>query len=130
MAFPEEKKISATLLEGKIALNKGDRTQSLAPGDQWVLHDDQRQEILHDVDMDEAMAWKEGYFHFSHANLPVILRQIARWYNLEVEMQIAVPKHVYDGEIDRHLPLSSLLNYLSDDDVHFHIESRKLIVTK
>jgi ferric-dicitrate binding protein FerR (iron transport regulator) len=129
-AYPDEKKTSTTLLEGKIQLNEGGRTQLLTPGEQLIIHSDKSRELLHDVDMDEAMAWKEGYFHFSHANLPTILRQIGRWYNLEVDMQIPTPDHVYDGEIDRHLPLSNLLNYLTNNDVHFHIEEKKLIVTR
>ena len=129
-AYPDEKKTSATLLEGKIQLNEGGRTQLLTPGEQCVIHSDKRRELLHDVDTDEAMAWKEGYFHFSHANLPTILRQIGRWYNLDVDIRIPTPDHVYDGEIDRHLPLSNLLNYLTNNDVHFHIEENKLIVTR
>jgi len=92
--------ISTTLLEGKIQLNTGTGMQLMAPGEQLIIYNDKSRQLLHDADIDEAIAWKEGYFHFSHADLNTVLRQISRWYDLDVDCRISATACIYNGEID------------------------------
>jgi ferric-dicitrate binding protein FerR (iron transport regulator) len=87
--------------------------------------------ISKEIDTDEAIAWQRGYFHYTHANIRDVLRQLARWYDVEIAFTIPVPTdYTFDGEIGRDLNLSTILKHLEKNDLHFHIEGKKLIVSK
>ena len=131
-AYPEDQQTRASLIEGKVIVRTSTLSATLVPGDQVIQYgrdagDSTR--LVHDADMDEAMAWKEGYFHFAHAHLASILFQIGRWYDLEVHLPSNLPDYVYTGEIDRKLPLSQVLTYLSKPDVRLSAHDKKLIVS-
>jgi transmembrane sensor len=129
MAYADEHTIRATLLEGKVKLSSGDKEGLLKPGEQAAVSAPGKWEVLKDIDTDGVIAWKNGYFHFDHAALPAVMRQLARWYDVEVEFRGAVPEHFFGGSIYRGLKLSQVLENLQQDGVHFSIEGKKLVVT-
>lgn len=117
---------AVTLLEGSVAVKKNKDFKKLNPGQQARI--DQQVNILNDVNVDEVMAWKNGWFQFNDASIEAIMRQVARWYDAEI---------VYEGKIDgnfvarisRDMPVSKLLRILElTDRVHFEIQGRKIIV--
>ncbi|MHA4806566.1 FecR family protein [Flavitalea flava] len=134
MAYAGEKKIRTTLLSGKVQLVSGDKKTLLAPGEQAVVPVEGTMEeswqILKDINTEQAISWKRGYFHFDHTNIEEALQQLARWYDIDVKFEIPVPDYRYDGEIDRNLTLSAILTHMEKKDLHFHIEGKKLIVSK
>jgi transmembrane sensor len=136
-AYPDEESIKTTLITGKVQLAGTQHQAILEPGEQAVIGRDQiilgrGQEwtIRKDVDTDEAIAWIRGYFHFNHENIREVLQQLARWYDVEVEFRIPAPDYSFDGEIGRDLTLLAILKHLEKKDMHFHIEGKKLIVSK
>lgn len=123
-----------TLVEGKVLASSHRSRQILAPGDQLVVSDnhadnEEKTQVLHNVDTDEAMAWKEGYFHFAHTPLRRILRQLSRWYDLDIDIASSVPEHIYNGEVDRRLPVSTLIEFLERKDMRLRLDGKKLFVT-
>lgn len=143
-AYNDENVVRTTLLEGKVRVNQlaisngqlaknAERSVVLKPGEQAVLaaalpiHDSRF--TIHDADVEEATAWKNGLFQFQDATLPTIMRQIARWYNVEIEYKGNIDKQ-FIGKIPRHVPLSTLLQILESTGwVHFKIEGAKVIVS-
>jgi transmembrane sensor len=130
MAYGDEPLLKTTLLTGKVSLAAGSKQSVLAPGEQAAISKDGSLKIAKGVDLDEATAWQRGYFHFSHEDIAAVLRQLSRWYDVEVAFTIPIPDYTFDGEIDRTLSLSSILRHLEKTDLHFQIDGRKLIVSK
>ncbi|MBO9635754.1 MAG: DUF4974 domain-containing protein, partial [Chitinophagaceae bacterium] len=81
-----------------------------------------------EVDTDQAIAWKNGVFNFNQSSLPSAMRQIARWYDVEIVYEKNIPSITFAGKIQRSLSLQQILKGLEDDQVHFRIEGKKLIV--
>jgi len=81
-----------------------------------------------DIDTEEVMAWKDGYFEFDGASLETVLRQLARWYDVEIDYGGHVPAKTFIGEIPRDASLSVVLNVLEKTGVHFRIQGRNIVV--
>ena len=80
--------------------------------------------------MDKELAWKNGVFNFHHVRLEDAMRQIARWYNVDVHYEGNVGGMELGGEIGRNLTLKQLLNGLQDKDIHFRLEDRLLTISQ
>jgi len=128
MAYNDESAERATLVDGSIRYTHGTAATLLQPEDQSVLDAQGNLKTLHHVNIAEITAWKNGYFHFDHANLETTMRQISRWYDISVEYQGSIPAQEFVGKIQRNMPLSGLLKGLEGERVHFSLEGKKLIV--
>jgi ferric-dicitrate binding protein FerR (iron transport regulator) len=134
-AYNDESVVGATLIEGSIrtGLQTDRRTGSqtervkLVPGEQAKMG--VRVEVDHHADVEQVMAWKNGAFNFGNMGLKEVMRQLARWYDLDVVYEPGVKDFRFGGEMSRNVPLSSLLKGLKDMEVHFRIENdHKLVV--
>jgi len=83
---------------------------------------------LDNVDTDIEMAWKNGYFSFDQTDLATIMRQIARWYEVEIVYEGEIPNRRFTGEISRTSNASEVLKILEESKVHVRIEGKKIIV--
>ncbi len=127
-AYDDETEIKVTLLEGSVKINKGSNTGLLKPGQQADIND--AINIKSDIDTEGVMAWKNGKFSFNHSDIKTVMRQIARWYDLDVEYTGPVTDDVFGGDIERDLPLSRTLDFLRKSQVHFEVEGKKVIVKR
>jgi ferric-dicitrate binding protein FerR (iron transport regulator) len=127
-AYPGEPDIRTTLLEGSVKIGDPSGSLILRPGQQARVQGGIS--LVKDPDIDQAMAWKRGLFDFNHANLQTVLRQLARWYDIEVKFEGNVPVRSFHGKITRDLNLSQVVQLLQDVDVKFHISGKTLIVTQ
>ncbi|MGN6417037.1 MAG: FecR family protein [Pseudobacter sp.] len=86
--------------------------------------------IADDVDIEQITAWKNGFFNFGeNVDLGEMMRQLERWYDIEVVYENGVPEKSFLGEIPRHLPLKDVLDILQRTEVSFRLEEgRRLIV--
>jgi ferric-dicitrate binding protein FerR (iron transport regulator) len=128
-AYEDESEARTTLLEGAVKITKGASSLLLRPGQQASCGPEDLVRLVKDADVDEAVAWKEGLFSFDGADLPSIMRQLARWYDLDVNYEGGVPKRHFTGKVFRNLPLSEVLKVLELSHVHFRIEGKRLTVT-
>ncbi len=83
---------------------------------------------INEADTEEAVAWKNGYFKFNKADIQTIMRQLERWYDVDVEYRGAVPTDLFVGKINRSENISGVLRILELSKVQFKIENRKIIV--
>ena len=83
---------------------------------------------MKDVNIDEIIAWKEGNFHFESADLTVILRQFARWYDIDLVYEGNLKPRKFFGIISRSSTLANVLKILKANDINFRIEGKKLII--
>jgi transmembrane sensor len=131
MSYGDEPDERTTLLSGSIRCVSAGRSSLLHPDEQSILADDGSLRVLPHVNVQEVTAWKNGYFHFDHSSLENTMRQLARWYDVDVQYQgqSSIPQE-FMGKIQRNLPLSSVMHGLENDHVHFTLQGRTLLVTQ
>jgi transmembrane sensor len=140
-SYADEPDVRTTLLEGSVKVVNGEwskvnktREVILQPGEQAIAHspftsDHSPLTIDHSPNIDQAIAWKRGLFDFNHASLQTVLRQLARWYDIEVHFEGNIPNRSFRGKITRDLNLSQVISILQDLDIKFRIEGKKLFVS-
>lgn len=127
-AYADENNIKTTLLSGSVRVSKEDTRILLKPGEQARVNEAGNLKVLKDVDVDGVVAWKNGWFHFEHADLKTVMRMLARWYDVEVVYEGAIPDRQFGGDIERKLNLSQVLEILQKNQVRFEIEGKKITV--
>lgn len=139
-AYPDDPETKTTLVEGAVQVTTKVRaqvststeynsvtTKKLRPGDQATVHGAHIE--THQVDVQQYTVWKDGLFDFTGMTLPEVMRQLERWYDIEVVWEGAVPSTRYLGQIYRNNNLSQVLKILESAEVRFSIEEgRKLII--
>ena len=126
-AYDDEKNIKVTLLEGAVRLKINEENQMLEPGEQGQVSN--TISIIKNVDVEAVMAWKDDRFKFSGVDIETIMRQAARWYDIDIEYRGKV-EGTLSGGVARNVNASQLFHVLElTDKVRFEIEGRKVIVT-
>lgn len=129
MAYADESTINTTLLEGGVKVLKGKVEKMLKPGQQAILDERTAAIDIQPADVNRIIAWKNGRFIFNNMDLETILREVARWYDVELVYQVKPGKEKYGGGISRNLSLSAVLKVLEENgNNHFSIEGRKVII--
>jgi transmembrane sensor len=134
-AYEDEESIKTTLLEGtvKVSATQPQTTNHkqqtvLKPGEQAITTNYKLQ-TTNNINVDQIMAWKNGVFNFEDAKLHEVMRQLERWYDIEVIYEKGVPEIEFMGKMGRDLTLMEVLRGLQMSKVHCRIaEGRKLIV--
>jgi transmembrane sensor len=128
MAYKEESNIKTTLLEGSIKFVHGNNSSLIKPGQQTQLNNSGQIKVLDDIDVDAVIAWKNGNFDFDGVDIETVMRQLSRWYNVEVEYN-KKPDVLFYAEIPRNTKLSEVLHALEyTSKVKFDINGKKIIV--
>lgn len=117
-AYPDETGVKTSLLEGKVKIGE----KILKPGEAFLKGDVIATNVSQDV------AWKSGVFDFDDVEFAAGLRQLARWYDLEIQYDTPVPKIRFGGKIDRDLNLSQVLKVIDGVGAHFRLEGKVLHV--
>lgn len=126
-AFEDEgEDTKITLLEGSVRINNGNKNGLLKPGQQAMVTKDIK--VTNDVDLNLVMAWKNGYFQFNNTSLQNVLKQVSRWYDVDVVYEGSNQPRQFVGEMQKDLDLSEMLKILEKNNVHFKIEGKKLII--
>jgi len=130
MAYNDENMVQTTLVDGSVKIRDGKAENMLEPGEQaQSAMDMQSTHIVKDADVAAAIAWKNGYFNFNKESLQTVMRQLARWYDVDVSYIGSHTDKVFWGGMQRDLPLSSVFKILEKSGVQFSIEGKKVIVT-
>lgn len=131
-AYPDEKNIKTTLLQGKVKVLDAARpmvSKYLSPGEQSSIDAKGNIKITDQVDLEQAVAWKNGYFQFSSTDLRSILRQLSRWYDADI-VYASQENPVFTGQLRKGLPVSKVFAMLSlTNEIHYKIEGKTIIVT-
>ncbi len=127
--YADEENIKTTLLEGKVRVQAGSGVTKVEVGQQAVWdRSSGGLRVADHADLEQAIAWKNGYFQLSDADIRTIMRQVARWYDVEVVYEGAVPERQLSGKMRRSASAAQFLDMLSYFNIHFRIEGRKIIV--
>ena len=131
--YVDESAIKTTLLEGSVrifsTLDKN-KIATITPGQQTTLTSSAIR--VSAADTEEALAWKNGLFMFDGQDLESIMKQVARWYDIDVAFENEeLKKQAFKGTISRFKRISQLLEVLeSTGSVHFKMEGRRITAMK
>jgi ferric-dicitrate binding protein FerR (iron transport regulator) len=129
-SYGDEPNMTTTLLEGKVKVTKDGATGLLSPNSQAIITGKNNLRILENIDAELAIAWKEGLFNFDGTELKELLRQFARWYDIEIVYQTEIPEKRLFGIMNRNSSLNSVLVALKAHNINFRIEGKKLFITQ
>ncbi len=151
-AYENEPVVRTTLLQGSVKVVRDGQEVFLRPGEQSLLTGagspggtgtGSRQvtgtgslrvtgagslRVKKDIDTAEVMAWKNGMFQFDEADIGTVMRQIGRWYNVEVIYNGTLPGDHFKGKIPRNVNASEALQILTLSGIQFKIDGRKIIL--
>ena len=128
-AYTDETLTRTTLLEGSVKVLSGPQGQVLTAGQQAQLNQSGGMKVTRDADLQEVVAWKDGLFLMKKADIATTMRQIARWYDVEIVYPGGAPTGRISGDIPRNMNLSKVLEVMALSGVHFTIEGKKVMVT-
>ncbi len=120
MAYADEAFVETTLLEGSVSVSTGNVNRIIKPGEQAQTARESMNVVK--ANLEKAVAWKNGYFYFKDTDLKTVMRQISRWYNVDVEYRGDVPTTVFSGKMYKNVHASKVLDILSYFKVNFKIE--------
>ncbi|WP_295767164.1 FecR family protein [uncultured Mucilaginibacter sp.] len=130
-AYDDEPDAKTTLLEGSVKVTRNGKRQILIPGEQAVSTRNQRGFAVNKVNIQDVIAWKNGFFQFRNASLVSIMRQASRWYDVDVIYEKGFSPDEYGGRVTKYKNISELLNNLElTGTVHFKVVGRRIIVMK
>ena len=129
--YTNESNTSITLLEGSVRVS-GNKAKYqpliLAPGQQARIGG-QGVELVPKANIDEVMAWKNGTFSYQDADIQTVMRQMERWYDIEVKFEGRIPADRFIGKVPRSANLSQVLRILKLSDVNIRIDGKTLTIT-
>ena len=134
--YDDEPFSKTTLVEGKVKIDYEKVGALLEPGTQAEVYrgpnpDNQTPAIkVGPANVEQALAWKNGLFAFSDADLPTVMRQLSRWYNVDVKYEGNIPKDRFEfnGKIGKLLTLEQVLKILIKTQVHYSIDGNQLTI--
>lgn len=126
-AYVNEEAIKTTLVEGSISLNTGSVTKLIRPGQEALVSSGSI--TVKNIDVSQSLAWKEGYFKFDKLNVSDIMRQVERWYNIEVVYGESFKDERFVGKIKRSANIAELIYIFNEGGLKVSLQDRKLYVS-
>jgi ferric-dicitrate binding protein FerR (iron transport regulator) len=121
--------MNTTLLEGNINITANGVTKNLQPGRQAIVNRKTNNIETGNANIKQAIAWKNGEFRFKETGIKELMRQVGRWYDVDVEYQTKSTNQYFTASLPRMQNVSALLQMLElTGTVHFKIDHKKIIV--
>jgi len=126
-AYNDEMDTRITLLQGSVQVTALQYAAVIKPNEQAIVKAD-KIDVKDSIDMEQVMSWKEGYFRMKGTDLASLMRQISRWYDVQVIYQNGVPQARFGGLINREVNLSDVLKALEQYGIYSRLDNGKIIV--
>jgi transmembrane sensor len=128
-AYPDEASTRTTLLEGSVKVTTEGHSVVIRPGEQSMVNDSSHKINIYQADVEEDMAWKQGYFQFNNEDIKSIMRKLSRWYDIEVLYSKDFVNQQFSGSVSRFEGAAKVLKMLEfTGTVQFKIEGRRVTV--
>ncbi|MDR6781542.1 transmembrane sensor [Pedobacter africanus] len=126
-AYDNESVLKTTLLEGTVMVVAGAQQSMLKPGQQSALNAGKLE--VTNVDVNEIIAWKDGYFDFTDADIHTVMREFSRWYNVDISFASPPTKDTFTGRLPRSWSLAKVMKMMrSSGSIQLTVEGRRVMV--
>jgi transmembrane sensor len=130
-AYSDNSFVTATLLEGSVRFKKAGASVLLVPGQQGSVLNNETGIKVSAADMEKVMGWKNGYFVFRDENIVDIMKQVARWYDVDIEFVGDLSEREFGGTVSRYKNITELLDNMQlTKTIHYKIEGKKVLIMK
>lgn len=128
-SYQDDQETTTTLVEGKVAVYTLNKTRSsvLLPGEEANIGQNQYFKV-HKADLNKALSWQRGEFVFNRTSVYEVMKQIARWYNVEVEYAQGIPEEYFTGELNRSVDFEVVLRFLKESGINYSMQDRKITI--
>jgi len=118
------------LVNGSVKVTKPSGQSVLIRPGQVAINDIHVQHFsVETADLDESLAWHNGYFLFTNEGIQSIMKKVGRWYDVDVEYKGDVSDKKFGGVFQRSKSLTQLLDSFKQTGIiDFKIEGRRVIV--
>lgn len=130
-AYGDEPVIKTTLLAGSVKIVRGNRASILKPGEEAAVHTINASNTtisIQPADIEKVVAWKKGIFDMEGEGTATFMRQLSRWYDLEIVYNGPVPERKFHGKLGRDLQLSQILDVLSQFNIRYQLTGKVLTI--
>ncbi|MBO9635484.1 MAG: FecR domain-containing protein [Chitinophagaceae bacterium] len=124
--YSNEASLNTTLIDGSVRVKQGNESVIIKPGEQAQVNGKIR--VEKEVDLEKVTAWKNGLFNFKGSKLEDVMRQLERWYGIEVVYENGIPDITLGGEMSKDIPLKGLMIVLQKLKVQYRLEGKKLTI--
>jgi ferric-dicitrate binding protein FerR (iron transport regulator) len=129
-AYDDDPSVKITLQQGAVAVSNKLKTVSLKPGEQAEVKDGEQNISVKSVDVNEAIAWKNGWFILHNESIKDVMKQAARWYDVDIDYEGNIMPRKFGGTISKYKDISELLENLKiAGNIKYKIEGRRVILT-
>ncbi len=129
-AYSDEAQVKTTLLEGSVKVISATRSTLITPGEQAAISRTGNGVIgKQRVNVDKEVAWKNGVFSFADEDIRAVMRQVSRWYNIDVVYEGDIPDEKFFGEISRSSNLGDVFRILELNNMKFAMEGKTVKVS-
>ncbi|MGV3764757.1 MAG: FecR family protein [Chitinophagaceae bacterium] len=126
-SYTENGPVKLTLLEGSVRFSAGASSVLLEPGEQGIAGN---RLLKIPVDVEEVVAWKNGYFAFTHQSIAELANELARWYDITIHFDPALMGRRFGGGIARDADLQQVILILEETKIKCRLEGRTLYLSK
>jgi ferric-dicitrate binding protein FerR (iron transport regulator) len=128
--YKDENIVKSTLIEGGVKITKDEVSFILVPGHQLQFNRTNNDvKVIEKADLEAATAWRNRMFYLDNSDVPSLMRQISRWYDISIEYAKGGPrKGNFSGEISKNISFDELMQILNEGGIKTKVEGRKLIV--
>ena len=129
-AYSDETTINTTLLEGSVKVTSliTNDSKLISPGQQAQVNNLGQINIDKNANTDEAVSWKNGWFNFNSAGIETIMRQIGRWYDVEVNYSGNIGHETFTAMVKRSSNISAVLKIMEEGGIKFKMDNKKIVV--
>jgi ferric-dicitrate binding protein FerR (iron transport regulator) len=129
-AYKNEPSVKSTLFEGGVRITDNNTLEvNLKPGQQLIYDTVAKGfKIERNADLDATAAWLNNLFNLDNADVPTLMREIGRWYDVDIVYANGIPKGHFEGQIPRNMDFPELLKVLNAGGIKTKLDGRKLIV--
>jgi ferric-dicitrate binding protein FerR (iron transport regulator) len=119
-SYDDESQGITTLLEGSVNVNN----KLLSPGQSFSNGK------VQNADTEKAIAWTKGITYFNRTGINAMMREVSRWYDIDVEYRGVDTKRTFTGQVPRTAKLSTILKLLSAIDIHYSLDpaNKKIVL--
>lgn len=120
--------VKITLLEGAVKLSTSTSSLVLQPGEQGVAADQLQKNRLKNPEA--VIAWRYGFFSFSHQTMAELVKELSRWYDIDIEYDASLAEKHFGGGIERGADLGQVMQILKEFKINSRLEGRRLYLNK
>ncbi|MBO9632878.1 MAG: FecR family protein [Chitinophagaceae bacterium] len=122
-SYADEGNIKTTLIDGSVKINQ---QTILKPGQQATVAGNNV--TIHKANTEQVLAWKNGNFDFTGLDFKALMRQLERWYDIDIKYERDLTDFKSEGQVDRGVSLTGMIRFLSNFGIKARLEGRVLII--